>query len=963
MFRQPKLVSILWKLFAIIVVVGISFTAFLSQVKASNFTFTPQLSWAGYVKSGSITDVTGQWTVPQISTDNPSSADTVTWVGVDGYPESNQYLLQAGTFQSIVDGSPIYEAFYEVISPGYLGEPVFPYQTNSSETVNPNDQMFVELKSSGTVWVITIKNMTKGWTDQTIQSYPSSASTAEWIIERPANRGTNPTQYSQLAKIDQPVTFQDLTVNGNSPQLNQDNGLLMQSEVSPYPILAIPSAPSANGDAFTVALGAIAPAPPGSTPSPTTPTPTSTQTPTCSASGDGVTLFIDANYGGSCHTFGVGDYSDLSQFGLDQNVSSLQDTNSSYHITFFDQTGLTGTPGYYDADAPQLTGYWNDRARSMRVERHAGDGVTLCTDASFGGNCHTFGVGEYSDLSQFGLDQNVSSLRDTNSAYHVTLFDQKGLTGTPGYYDADTSQLTGYWNDRARSMRVESHATDGVTLYVDGNYGGNTHTFGVGEYSDLSQFGLDQNVSSLRDANAAYHITLFDQKGLTGTPGYYDADTPQLTGYWNDRARSMRVEKHRPTSCNPGTDGIIAYIDTNYQAGCLFITGDIPDLTTFNFDQVISSLRFAGSYTNTEQIALYRQANYQDLCGTYSQDQPDLTSCSDQALSVKVLSYTPPVIPTPTPSPTASSSSTPTGGTELLSNPWSLSGNNGAAEQDEPIDANTLQGMQAVQVTFNLHGTSFGNGDDEASVVFVQNGDWRAANVIVNGGQNGLDGSQTLTIPLSAFHKVGDSSTVLDPMQPVSNLHARFWNTNAFTVDITSIQVLPTASTPTPTPTSGTTPTPTPTAAGVQPFTVYDETLAANWGDWSWCSNNNFADTAHPNTGTYDISWTVTCAYGGLALHQPGGFDTTGYTSLTFALGASQPGQTVQISLYDSSGNTGIPVQLDNYGGTPVAGQYTVYTIPLTAFQSTSTITGILIQDITGNATEPPMYVDTIIFQ
>ena len=97
--------------------------------------------------------------------------------------------------------------------------------------------------------------------------------------------------------------------------------------------------------------------------------------------------------------------------------------------------------------------------------------------------------------------------------------------------------------------------------------------------------------------------------------------------------------------------------------------------------------------------------------------------------------------------------------------------------------------MEPLQVTFDLHGNSFGNGDDEASIVFVQNNDWRAANVIVNGGKNGMNGSQTITIPLSAFHKVGDSTTVLDPTQPVTNLHARFWNAGAFTVDITSIMV------------------------------------------------------------------------------------------------------------------------------------------------------------------------------
>jgi hypothetical protein len=148
-----------------------------------------------------------------------------------------------------------------------------------------------------------------------------------------------------------------------------------------------------------------------------------------------------------------------------------------------------------------------------------------------------------------------------------------------------------------------------------------------------------------------------------------------------------------------------------------------------------------------------------------------------------------------------------------------------------------------------------------------------------------------------------------------------------------------------------------------QSFAVYDEGLAANWGDWSWCSNNNLADTSHPNTGSYDISWTVTCSYSGLALHLPSGFDTTNYAVFIFALEASQQGQTVQASFYDSAGNTSNPVQLDSYGGTPTVGQYTTYTIPISAFQSTSTITGILIQDISGNTTEPAMYVDTLLFQ
>jgi surface antigen len=91
---------------------------------------------------------------------------------------------------------------------------------------------------------------------------------------------------------------------------------------------------------------------------------------TCSASSNGVTLYVDSNYSGACHTFGPGEYSDLAQYGLDANSSSIWNPGNAYHVTLFDQKGLTGTPAYWDSSAPSFSGYWNDRGRSLRVEVH-----------------------------------------------------------------------------------------------------------------------------------------------------------------------------------------------------------------------------------------------------------------------------------------------------------------------------------------------------------------------------------------------------------------------------------------------------------------------------------------------------------------------------------------------------------------------------------------------------------------
>lgn len=258
-----------------------------------------------------------------------------------------------------------------------------------------------------------------------------------------------------------------------------------------------------------------------------------------------------------------------------------------------------------------------------------------------------------------------------------------------------------------------------------------------------------------------------------------------------------------------------------------------------------------------------------------------------------------------------------------------------AAEASKNVGTPALSAYNTITVQINLHGATL-LGNDASALYLDQGGSWKYIS-LSDYVQQGLDGWQTAIVPVSNFQGF-DQTTAFD------RLGFRFWVSSDSTIDVGTILF-------------------SLNGLATQPFAVYDEGLAANWGDWSWCSNNNLADSSHPNTGSMDISWTVTCSYGGLALHLPSGVDTTTYATLIFALQASQAGQTVQVSLYDSAGNTGNPVQLDSYGGTPVAGQYTTYTIPLSAFQSTGTITGILIQDITGNGTEPAMYVDTILFQ
>lgn len=146
-------------------------------------------------------------------------------------------------------------------------------------------------------------------------------------------------------------------------------------------------------------------------------------------------------------------------------------------------------------------------------------------------------------------------------------------------------------------------------------------------------------------------------------------------------------------------------------------------------------------------------------------------------------------------------------GTELLTNPWSLSGNNGAVEQYQSLDPNTLSGQTTLAITYNLHGLTLLGGDASAIIFEQPNGTWHYVS-LSNYGQNGYDGVQTANIPLSDFSDLNLS-------KPVGIFHVRFWHSGSFTIDITAITINGQTTVATPAPSSASTSTPitTPTPA------------------------------------------------------------------------------------------------------------------------------------------------------
>jgi len=147
-----------------------------------------------------------------------------------------------------------------------------------------------------------------------------------------------------------------------------------------------------------------------------------------------------------------------------------------------------------------------------------------------------------------------------------------------------------------------------------------------------------------------------------------------------------------------------------------------------------------------------------------------------------------------TPIPTVMAKScTDASGVELLSQPWHLEGDNSSSEAEQKVDPNVLKGKTTLLITYDLHGLEIHEGErkDESAIIFDQP-HWYVIS-LANYGQSGLDGIQTVEVPLSDFIGLPDaaSGTVggapLNLNQPVNALHTRFWSSKQFVIDITSV--------------------------------------------------------------------------------------------------------------------------------------------------------------------------------
>jgi hypothetical protein len=238
---------------------------------AANTSAVINPNWSGYAAAtnlnkptaNSVTYVAGSWKVPTVTGSGSGTTYSSAWVGIDGY--GNNTVEQTGTEEDVVNGVPLYRAWWEMYST-VTGQPE---QVISSMTISPGDSINASVTyfTSGShagQFLLSITDTSKS--NDSFSIYETSAatqnpgaqrSTAEWIVEAPSVGGS----IAKLASFSQ-VTFTNAsaTINGVTGGINssswQNQALNIGSSGKAQDITSVLAL---SGSEFSVTYGSSSP--------------------------------------------------------------------------------------------------------------------------------------------------------------------------------------------------------------------------------------------------------------------------------------------------------------------------------------------------------------------------------------------------------------------------------------------------------------------------------------------------------------------------------------------------------------------------------------------------------------------------------------------------------------------------------------------------------------------------------
>jgi hypothetical protein len=197
-------------------------------------------NWSGYVAAtnlsqpqpnsviDSVTEVSGSWIVPTVTGPSTGSTYSAVWVGIDGW--GNSTVEQDGTSENVIDGKPVYYAWWEMYSSGMQqpSQRIFSMTVEPGDTITASVQYITSGAYAGQFYLSIVDNSRP---NDSFSIYASSSqyqsplaqrSSAEWIVEAPTVSGS----IAQVADFS-PVTFTNASavINGVTGPINDSNWL------------------------------------------------------------------------------------------------------------------------------------------------------------------------------------------------------------------------------------------------------------------------------------------------------------------------------------------------------------------------------------------------------------------------------------------------------------------------------------------------------------------------------------------------------------------------------------------------------------------------------------------------------------------------------------------------------------------------------------------------------------------
>ncbi len=223
-----------------------------TEAKQSNSNNMASTNWSGYAAAtnltnpepGSVTFVSGSWTVPTVQNCNESYS--AIWVGIDGFSENSSTVEQLGTGQDVVNGVAQYYAWYEM----------YPGNSEVIENFNvyPGDSITASVtysKKNGN-FTLYIANKTRGTSHTVVQSLKSATMTsAEWVVEAPYSNFILPlANFGTVSFTNCQATINNITGTINNHAW-QNGGIEMVNNCGAAKDM--PSGLTSNGAGFSVA--------------------------------------------------------------------------------------------------------------------------------------------------------------------------------------------------------------------------------------------------------------------------------------------------------------------------------------------------------------------------------------------------------------------------------------------------------------------------------------------------------------------------------------------------------------------------------------------------------------------------------------------------------------------------------------------------------------------------------------